>query len=72
MKTEIEEKGSSNDQVDLNRTGELLYPEICALVLNLLSEDHTNLNLLTSVFQTFLKIIKTNRKNAMLLVQQVS
>ncbi|XP_018413216.1 PREDICTED: lysosomal-trafficking regulator [Nanorana parkeri] len=70
MKTEIEEMRILNDQVDLNRDGELLYPEICALVLNLLSEDHTNLNLLSSVFQTFLKIIKTNRKNTMLLVQQ--
>ncbi|XP_072265185.1 lysosomal-trafficking regulator isoform X2 [Pyxicephalus adspersus] len=69
MKIEIQDT-ETNDQVDLNRDGELLYPEICSLVLNLLSEDHTNLSLLTSVFQSLLKILKTKRKNAMLLVQQ--
>ncbi|KAM5163021.1 lysosomal-trafficking regulator [Mantella aurantiaca] len=70
VKTEHEEMGTSNDQIDFNRDGELLYPEICSLVLNLLSEDHTHLNLLTSVFQSLLSIIKTKRKNTMLLVQQ--
>lgn len=70
VKPEMEEIGTSYDQVDSTRDGELLYPEVCALVLHLLSEEHTNLNLLTSVFQSLLKIVKTKRKNTVLLVQQ--
>ncbi|XP_068087878.1 lysosomal-trafficking regulator isoform X2 [Hyperolius riggenbachi] len=70
MKTEFEEMASTNEHVDFCRGGELLYPEICSLVLNLLAEDHGNINLLTDVFQTLLKIMKTKKKNTLLLVQQ--
>ncbi|XP_075057049.1 lysosomal-trafficking regulator [Mixophyes fleayi] len=70
VKVELEEMGSTSNQIDLNSDGELLYPEICAVVLNLLSGDHTNLTLITSVFHTLLKIMKTNKKNTLLLVQQ--
>ncbi|KAM8954167.1 lysosomal-trafficking regulator isoform 2-T2 [Pelodytes ibericus] len=70
IKTESVEIGSSYDQRDLNSSGDLLYPEICSLVLNLLSADHTNQSLVTHVFHIFLNIMRTKKKNAMLLIQQ--
>ncbi|KAM9317348.1 lysosomal-trafficking regulator [Gastrophryne carolinensis] len=69
-KTDPEDAEGVNDEADFSRDGELLYPEICTLVLNLLSEELANLKLLTSVFQNLLKIMKTKKKNTMLLVQQ--
>ncbi|XP_063773674.1 lysosomal-trafficking regulator isoform X2 [Pseudophryne corroboree] len=69
-KIDVEEIGSTTDQIEANSDGELLYPEICAVVLNLLSGDHTNLTLITSVFYSLLKIMKTKKKNILLLVQQ--
>ncbi|KAM4772207.1 lysosomal-trafficking regulator [Rhinophrynus dorsalis] len=70
VKTESGELFSYSDQGDLSRDGDLLYPEICAMELNLLSGDHTNLNLVTHVFHSFLNIMKTRKKNAILLIQQ--
>ncbi|KAM4040946.1 lysosomal-trafficking regulator isoform 3-T3 [Anomaloglossus baeobatrachus] len=67
IKTELEESGSTNVQVD---TGELLHPEICALVLNLLSGHHSNTTLVNQVFHTLFKILKMRKKNILLLVQQ--
>ncbi|KAE8601970.1 hypothetical protein XENTR_v10013848 [Xenopus tropicalis] len=69
----IMESGDLNsfiEQGELSRNGDLLYPEICALELNLLSGDHTNLCLSTHVFKRFLNILKIKKKNAMLLIQQ--
>ncbi|XP_018118608.1 lysosomal-trafficking regulator isoform X3 [Xenopus laevis] len=69
----IMESGDLNcfmEQRDLSRNGDLLYPEICALELNLLSGDHTNLSLSTHVFKKFLSIMKLKKKNGMLLIQQ--
>ncbi|XP_077145213.1 lysosomal-trafficking regulator [Ranitomeya variabilis] len=70
IKTELEELGSTNDHVETCATGELLYPEICALVLNLLFGHHTNTTLVNRVLHTFLKILKMRKKNILLLVQQ--
>ncbi|XP_056422915.1 lysosomal-trafficking regulator isoform X3 [Hyla sarda] len=70
VKTELEESGSINDQLDMFNSGELLYPEICAVVLNLLSGYHTNTTLVNRVFHTLLKILKMKKKNILLLIQQ--
>ncbi|XP_073416193.1 lysosomal-trafficking regulator isoform X2 [Dendrobates tinctorius] len=70
VKTELEELGSTNDQVEMCATGELLYPEICALVLNLLFGHHSNTTLVNRVLHTLLKILKMRKKNILLLVQQ--
>uniref|UniRef100_A0A8C5M6R0 Lysosomal trafficking regulator n=1 Tax=Leptobrachium leishanense TaxID=445787 RepID=A0A8C5M6R0_9ANUR len=55
---------------DTSSNGDLLYPELCSLTLNLLSLDHTNIKLGTHVFHALLKIMKTKKKNAILLIQQ--
>ncbi|KAM4694759.1 lysosomal-trafficking regulator [Discoglossus pictus] len=70
IKTDAGETGSSGKPLDTSRNGDLLYPEICTLELNLLSNDHNNLNLVTHIFHSFLKILKTKDKNAVLLIQQ--
>ncbi|KAG8444521.1 hypothetical protein GDO86_009617 [Hymenochirus boettgeri] len=58
------------DQLALSRNGDLLYPEIFALELSILSSDLTNRSLLTHVFQSFVNTVKTKKKNAILLIQQ--
>ncbi|XP_075718563.1 lysosomal-trafficking regulator isoform X2 [Rhinoderma darwinii] len=69
-KTELEDVGITNDQLDMCTRGELLYPEICSLVLNLLSGYHENTALVNKVFHTLLKILKMRKKNILLLVLQ--
>ncbi|XP_062980418.1 lysosomal-trafficking regulator [Elgaria multicarinata webbii] len=50
--------------------GELIYPEICMLELHLLSVGSPSLDVLSHVFQSFLKVIRLKGKNATLLMQQ--
>ncbi|XP_066461496.1 lysosomal-trafficking regulator [Eleutherodactylus coqui] len=69
VKTELEESGSTI-QLDMCTNGELLYPEICALVLNLLSGHQAQTTLVKRVFDTLLRILKMRKKNILLLVQQ--
>ncbi|XP_040285377.1 lysosomal-trafficking regulator isoform X2 [Bufo bufo] len=70
VKTKLEELLSTNDELEMCTSGELLYPEICALVLNLLSGYHANTSLVNRVFHTILKILRMRKKNILLLVQQ--
>ncbi|XP_063299447.1 lysosomal-trafficking regulator isoform X3 [Pelobates fuscus] len=70
IKAESGEMGNSCNQGDISSNGDLLYPEICSMTLNLLSLDHKNINLVTHVFHTLLKITRTKKKNAKLLIQQ--
>ncbi|XP_067321110.1 lysosomal-trafficking regulator [Anolis sagrei] len=50
--------------------GELIYPEICMLELHLLSIGNPSLDVLTHVFQSFMKVIRLKEKNATVLMQQ--
>ncbi|XP_006895440.1 PREDICTED: lysosomal-trafficking regulator [Elephantulus edwardii] len=50
--------------------GEIIYPEICMLELNLLSSSKAKLDVLAHVFESFLKIIRQKEKNISLLIQQ--
>uniref|UniRef100_G3TZW2 Lysosomal-trafficking regulator n=1 Tax=Loxodonta africana TaxID=9785 RepID=G3TZW2_LOXAF len=50
--------------------GEIIYPEICMLELSLLSSSKAKLDVLTHVFESFLKIIRQKEKNIFLLMQQ--
>uniref|UniRef100_A0A250YM99 Lysosomal-trafficking regulator n=1 Tax=Castor canadensis TaxID=51338 RepID=A0A250YM99_CASCN len=50
--------------------GEMIYPEICMLELNLLSASRAKLDVLTHVFESFLKVIRQKEKNIFLLMQQ--
>ncbi|XP_034518370.1 lysosomal-trafficking regulator isoform X5 [Ailuropoda melanoleuca] len=50
--------------------GEIIYPEICMLELNLLSTGKAKLDVLAHVFESFLKIIRQKEKNIFLLMQQ--
>ncbi|XP_069340666.1 lysosomal-trafficking regulator [Eulemur rufifrons] len=50
--------------------GEIIYPEICILELNLLSASKAKLDVLAHVFESFLKIIRQKEKNIFLLMQQ--
>ncbi|XP_023556628.1 lysosomal-trafficking regulator [Octodon degus] len=50
--------------------GEIVYPEICMLELNLLSTSKAKLDVLAHVFESFLKIIRQKEKNVSLLLQQ--
>uniref|UniRef100_A0A8C9AJJ3 Lysosomal trafficking regulator n=1 Tax=Prolemur simus TaxID=1328070 RepID=A0A8C9AJJ3_PROSS len=50
--------------------GEMIYPEICILELNLLSASKAKLDVLAHVFESFLKIIRQKEKNIFLLMQQ--
>ncbi|XP_053317240.1 lysosomal-trafficking regulator [Spea bombifrons] len=70
IKIEPEEICTSSYLVNVSSNGELLYPEICSLELNLLSGDHTDTKLVTHIFHSFLKIMRTKKKNAILLIQQ--
>ncbi|XP_053155888.1 lysosomal-trafficking regulator isoform X2 [Hemicordylus capensis] len=60
----------SSDLAENFTQGELIYPEICMLELHLLSVGNPSLDVLTHVFQSFLKVIRLKGKNAMLLMQQ--
>nr|XP_033792260.1 lysosomal-trafficking regulator isoform X2 [Geotrypetes seraphini] len=50
--------------------GELTYPEVCTLLLHLLSAGHASLDLLSHVFHGFLRIIQSKEKNTTLLIHQ--
>ncbi|EGW00901.1 Lysosomal-trafficking regulator [Cricetulus griseus] len=50
--------------------GEIIYPEICILELNLLSASKAKLDVLAHVFESFLKIARQKEKNISLLMQQ--
>ena len=62
---------SPNDALDSLTQGEIIYPEICMLELNLLSTSKAKLDVLAHVFESFLKIIRQKEKNIFLLMQQV-
>lgn len=51
--------------------GELMYPEICMLELNLLSAGNASLDVLAHVFQSCLNIINQKERNAAVLIEQV-
>ncbi|XP_019602532.2 lysosomal-trafficking regulator isoform X1 [Rhinolophus sinicus] len=62
---------SPSDPVLENLTqGEIIYPEICMLELNLLSTCKAKLDVIAHVFESFLKIIRQKEKNIFLLMQQ--
>ncbi|NWX18378.1 LYST regulator, partial [Aegotheles bennettii] len=50
--------------------GELMYPEICMLELNLLSAGNASLDVIAHVFQSCLKIISQKERNATVLIEQ--
>ncbi|XP_037677522.1 lysosomal-trafficking regulator isoform X2 [Choloepus didactylus] len=50
--------------------GEIIYPEICMLELNLLSASKAKLDVLAHVFESLMKIIRQKEKNVSLLMQQ--
>uniref|UniRef100_A0A8C8SEP2 Lysosomal-trafficking regulator n=1 Tax=Pelusios castaneus TaxID=367368 RepID=A0A8C8SEP2_9SAUR len=60
----------SSDLSENIHQGELIYPEICMLELNLLSAGKPSLDVLAHVFQSFLKVIRQKEKNATFLMQQ--
>uniref|UniRef100_A0A8C4L654 Lysosomal trafficking regulator n=1 Tax=Equus asinus asinus TaxID=83772 RepID=A0A8C4L654_EQUAS len=62
---------SPNDLLENPSQGEMIYPEICMLQLNLLSTSKAKLDVLAHVFESFLKIIRQKEKNIFLLMQQV-
>ncbi|XP_029426239.1 lysosomal-trafficking regulator isoform X3 [Nannospalax galili] len=59
-----------NDLFENLTQGEIIYPEICMLELNLLSASKARLDVLVHVFESFLKIVKQKEKNIFLLMQQ--
>ncbi|XP_059253258.1 lysosomal-trafficking regulator [Mustela nigripes] len=61
---------SSKDLMETFTEGEIIYPEICMLELNLLSTGKAKLDVLAHVFESFLKIIRQKEKNIFLLMQQ--
>lgn len=61
----------SNNLLENLTHGEIIYPEICMLELNLLSASKAKLDVLTHVFENFLKIARQKEKNISLLMQQV-
>ncbi|XP_072187689.1 lysosomal-trafficking regulator [Excalfactoria chinensis] len=73
MKAEPECTGPSgylNDLTENINQGELIYPEICMLELNLLSAGNASLDVLAHVFQSCLKIINQKERNASVLIEQ--
>ncbi|XP_019382698.1 PREDICTED: lysosomal-trafficking regulator isoform X1 [Gavialis gangeticus] len=60
----------SSDLIESLNQGELIYPEICMLELNLLLAGNPSLDVLAHVFESFLKIIRQKEKNATLLMHQ--
>uniref|UniRef100_A0A8B9GD19 Lysosomal trafficking regulator n=1 Tax=Amazona collaria TaxID=241587 RepID=A0A8B9GD19_9PSIT len=63
--------GYFDDLAENINQGELMYPEICMLELNLLSAGNASLDVLAHVFQSCLKIITQKERNATLLIEQV-
>ncbi|XP_036775204.2 lysosomal-trafficking regulator isoform X2 [Manis pentadactyla] len=61
---------SPNDLLENLTHGEIMYPEICMLELNLLSTSKAQLDVLVHVFESFLKIIRQKEKNIFLFMQQ--
>ncbi|XP_074079064.1 lysosomal-trafficking regulator [Macrotis lagotis] len=59
-----------SDVIENLARGELIYPEICILELNLLSASKVKLDVLGHVFENFLKIINQKEKNITLLMQK--
>ncbi|XP_042694020.1 lysosomal-trafficking regulator [Centrocercus urophasianus] len=62
--------GYLNDLTENINQGELIYPEICMLELNLLSAGNASLDVLAHVFQSCLKIINQKERNATVLIEQ--
>ncbi|XP_049687494.1 lysosomal-trafficking regulator isoform X2 [Accipiter gentilis] len=62
--------GYFNDLAENINQGELMYPEICMLELNLLSAGNASLDVLAHVFQSCLKIISQKERNASVLIEQ--
>ncbi|XP_075002602.1 lysosomal-trafficking regulator isoform X6 [Calonectris borealis] len=62
--------GYFNDLAENIDQGELMYPEICMLELNLLSAGNASLDVLAHVFQSCLKIISQKERNATVLIEQ--
>ncbi|NXG56541.1 LYST regulator, partial [Hemiprocne comata] len=62
--------GYFNDLAENISKGELMYPEICMLELNLLSAGNASLDVLAHVFQSCLKIISQKEGNATVLIEQ--
>ncbi|XP_065586174.1 lysosomal-trafficking regulator [Cyrtonyx montezumae] len=62
--------GYLNDLTENINQGELIYPEICMLELNLLSAGNASLDVLAHVFQSCLNIISQKEKNATVLIEQ--
>ncbi|XP_031447992.1 lysosomal-trafficking regulator [Phasianus colchicus] len=62
--------GYLSDLTENINQGELIYPEICMLELNLLSAGNASLDVLAHVFQSCLKIINHKERNATLLIEQ--
>ncbi|XP_028902841.1 lysosomal-trafficking regulator isoform X2 [Ornithorhynchus anatinus] len=72
-KGEAERRRLSCSPGDLTETlpkGELIYPEICTLGLNLLSAAKTRVDVLAHVFESFLRVVRQKEKNVTLLMQQ--
>ncbi|KAM5206197.1 lysosomal-trafficking regulator isoform 1-T3 [Hipposideros larvatus] len=61
---------SPSDLLETLTPGEIIYPEICMLELNLLSTCKAKLDVIAHVFESFLKIIRQKEKNIFLLIQQ--
>ncbi|KAM5234906.1 lysosomal-trafficking regulator [Ctenodactylus gundi] len=61
---------SPNNLLENLTYGEIIYPEICMLELNLLSGSKAKLDVLAHVFESFLKIIREKEKNVFLFLQQ--
>ncbi|XP_075268499.1 lysosomal-trafficking regulator isoform X2 [Opisthocomus hoazin] len=62
--------GYFNDLPENINQGELMYPEICMLELNLLSAGNASLDVLAHVFQSCLKIVSQKERNATVLIEQ--
>lgn len=63
--------GNPKDSLENLTDGEIIYPEIFMLELNLLSTGKVKLDVLAHVFESFLKIIRQKETNIFLLMQQV-
>ncbi|XP_039593798.1 lysosomal-trafficking regulator isoform X4 [Polypterus senegalus] len=63
-------KNGDDNKLESTGNGELLYPEICMLELQLLSTCSPHLEVLTHTFQSLLSAIKRSHRNTMLMYQQ--
>ncbi|EOA98166.1 Lysosomal-trafficking regulator, partial [Anas platyrhynchos] len=66
----IDPTGYFNDLAEHINQGELIYPEICMLELNLLSAGNASLDVLAHVFQSCLEIVSQKERNATVLIEQ--